>query len=382
MNSAFGDVLSQHTASERISNPESETFVTLRLNGNGAVRRKVGEGKTPQAFSGYRVNAGQFIYSRIDARNGAFAIVPSELDGAVVSKDFPVFDIDTSLVDPRYLLSFVTTTTFIDGIRRLSFGATNRQRVKEEIFLRLPLVLPPLNEQRRIAAILDKADELRTKRRQALAQLEILTQSIFHSMFGDPIRNDRNWRTVRLDQLGRITTGNTPSRAVDSNFGDFIEWIKTDNINIPRATLSPASEGLSETGAAKGRIVEPGSVLMTCIAGSPNVIGNVAIADRRVAFNQQINAFTPNEGPTYYWYGLLLGIKRSVQAASTGGMTGMVSKSTLAAIDAIETPLELQQTFATRVAAVERLKESHRKHLAELDALFASLQHRAFKGEL
>lgn len=86
--SALADVLVFAGRPERISSPASEKFVTVKLNGRGAVRRPIGSGKTPVPFTGYRIRAGQFIYSRIDARNGAFAIVSEDLDGAVVSKDF------------------------------------------------------------------------------------------------------------------------------------------------------------------------------------------------------------------------------------------------------------------------------------------------------
>jgi type I restriction enzyme S subunit len=201
-------------------------------------------------------------------------------------------------------------------------------------------------------------------------------------MVGDPVTNSRAWPQQKLNTLGRIATGNTPSRGVPENFGDYLEWIKTDNINTPEAIVTPAREGLSEQGARKARIVQSGSVLVTCIAGSPGVIGNVALTDRTVAFNQQINAFSPNSGPHLYWYALLKSMKPLVQKASSGGMKGLVSKSALSAIDTIVVPEAIQIEVAERLTAVERLKVRHRAQLAELEALVASLQHQAFRGEL
>ena len=146
--------------------------------------------------------------------------------------------------------------------------------------------------------------------------------------------------------------------------------------------LTEALEGLSTEGKSRGRYAPAGSILMTCIAGSPRVIGNVAVADREVAFNQQINAFVPHEGPAEYWHQLLTALQPATQKLSSGGMKGLVSKSALSTLEIPITPLELQQVFAERVAGIEKLKEQHRAQLAELDALFASLQHRAFRGEL
>ena len=113
----------------------------------------------------------------------------------------------------------------------------------------------------------------------------------------------------------KIVTGNTPSRAKPENYGTYIEWIKSDNINTENTYISKAKEYLSEMGFQKCRFVDKGSLLMTCIAGSINSIGNVAITDRRVAFNQQINAIVPNQDEVLYIYWLMLLSKPIVQGA-------------------------------------------------------------------
>ena len=383
MTTVFADVLSQHGETERIVRPESETFLTLRLNGKGAVRRKVGDGKTPQKFSGYRVNSGQFIYSRIDARNGAFAIVPKELDGAVVSKDFPVFDIVESRVDPRYLLGLVTTKEFVDGIRRLSFGATNRQRVKEEIFLGLPLVLPALDEQRRIAAILDKAEELRTQRRQALVHLDTLTQSIFHSTFGSGVPAQSQHPVVKMGEVLVSATYGSSEKAATS--GD-VPILRMGNLTYGGDLDFTDLKYLGANQPDK-YLLRNGDVLFNR-TNSADLVGKTAMfrGNGPLAYAGYLIRLRTSEDllPEYLTTFMNLpSTKRLLRnmAKSIVGMANINAKE----VQSIRLPLppvELQQTFATRVAAVERLKESHRKHLAELDALFASLQDRAFKGEL
>ena len=126
---------------------EHEHYITLSSYGKGAHERVIKDGKYPVPFLGYRVSTGQFIYSRIDARNGAYDIVGPELDGFVVSKDFPVYEIDTKKVLPRFLLRSVLSKSFIHQVKNSSFGATNRMRIKEEVFETYSIVLPPLNEQ-------------------------------------------------------------------------------------------------------------------------------------------------------------------------------------------------------------------------------------------
>ena len=106
------------------------------------------------------------------------------------------------------------------------------------------------------------------------------------------------------------------------------------------------------------------------------------MTDREVAFNQQINAFVPVNGDAHFLYAQMLIGKRLIQEASTTGMKGMVSKGRFEQITLLVPPIPRQREFARRVTAVERLKTGHCASLAEMDALFASLQHRAFRGEL
>lgn len=287
------------------------------------------------------------------------------------------------LVSPKFLLYALRTNDFRVQLSRFVNRAVNQASVSVSNLSKTIIPLPPLQEQQRIAAILDAADELRTKRRESLAQLDALLQSTFLEMFGDPVTNPKGWETDEVSRLGEVVTGNTPSRERSDYYGTAIEWIKSDNINDPSFVLTPAKEGLSEAGIAVARIAPQGSILITCIAGSPSCIGNAAIADRDVAFNQQINAFIP--GPRidpWFAFGLFLLGKKLVQNASTNSMKGMVSKSAFSAIQLICPPIELQRVFASRFEAIKRQKKRLHEQLTELDTLFAAIQSRAFRGEL
>lgn len=174
------------------------------MHGAGAVERAIGDGKTPVKFSGYRVSPGQFIYSRIDARNGAFAIIPQELAGAVVSKDFPIFDVRHDRISTEYLIHFFRSGKLQQLIRARSRGATNRQRVKEDEFLQFTIPLPSLEEQRRIAAILDHADALRAKRSRISEKLKKISEALFSqvSHSGDWPRRPLNELCLQTGEYG------------------------------------------------------------------------------------------------------------------------------------------------------------------------------------
>ncbi|WP_296226658.1 restriction endonuclease subunit S [Ralstonia sp. UBA689] len=305
-------------------------------------------------------------------------------DAAIVSPAYDVWDVsDFTRVDHRYLERFLRSPQACRFYVTKLQGTTARRRtLPDDIFLSLPVPLPTLPEQRRIATILDQAEALRAKRRQALALLDELAQSVFIEMFGDPVTNPKGWERKPISELGRVVTGNTPSRANAAYYGNAIEWIKSDNLGTANYYATQASESLSPEGKHVARTAPPGSILVTCIAGSPNCIGNSAMIDREVAFNQQINAFTPELGNAHFFYGQIRVGKRLFQADATSAMKGLLNKSRFEQIELLTPPLALQEQFAQRLTAIERLKSTHRAALAQLDALFASLQHRAFAGLL
>ncbi|MDH5672827.1 MAG: restriction endonuclease subunit S [Myxococcales bacterium] len=284
----------------------------------------------------------------------------------------------------RWVWRYMNSAAGRRFFRVMAAGAAGSMPKISGAKLRTMLIpVPPLPEQRRIADILDKADAIRRKRKEAITLTEDLLRSAFLEMFGDPLTNPKGWQVEPLAKLGRITTGNTPSRAVDEYFGDNIEWIKSDNINTPSHYLTRATEGLSAQGRTVGRTAPARSTLMTCIAGSPDCIGNVALADREVAFNQQINAVTPHDGVDHrFLYVLLLVGKHLVQAASTNSMKGMVSKGKLAEVRVPVPPLRAQRRFGETFDRVLRIGQRQESAFHDAELLFAATVQRAFSGQL
>ena len=172
-----GEVLHQTLKTERIVDTLKEKYVTVALHGLGARERNI-DVYDPKPFSAYRIKAGQFIYSRIDARNGAFSIIPEVLDGAVVSKDFPVFDIDTTKIMPQMLLFSMLDENFIQQIKQNSLGSTNRQRIKEDVFLEYQIVLPPIDVQQAFEAFVKQSDKSKFELEQAIQKVDNLIKSL------------------------------------------------------------------------------------------------------------------------------------------------------------------------------------------------------------
>lgn len=162
---------------------ENYKQITARLWGKGLTLRGEVPGSAIAAARQYCAKAGQFLISRIDARHGAFGIVPEDLDGALVSNDFPCFNIDASTVLPHFFEWYSRTPEFIDLCRRASEGSTNRVRMKEAKFLKMTVPLPSLDEQRRIVEKLDRVAALVDERRNAIEAAERETQALLLKAF-------------------------------------------------------------------------------------------------------------------------------------------------------------------------------------------------------
>ena len=278
-------------------------------------------------------------------------------------------------LDRSYLAHFLLQPAMVDFANSRATGA-NLPRLSPRSLAEFSIPLPALPEQRRIAEILDRAEALRAKRRAALVQLDSLTQSIFLHIFGDPRLNPHDWKLYQLKELGRVKTGGTPPSAKSGMFDGPIPFVTPGDLE----SESTVKRTLTKDGADEVVTVREGSTFVCCIGAT---IGKMGRASVRSAFNQQINAVE--------WSGLVnddfglatLSFFKS-QIAKRGSSTTLpiLKKSLFEQIEIPVPPIELQQTFADRVSKLACLKMRHREAIGQLGALFASLQNRAFRGEL
>jgi len=277
------------------------------------------------------------------------------------------------------------------GLNKLNKAAAVPGLNREDAY-RQRLLLPPLPEQRRIAEILDKADELRTKRRAALAQLDTLTQSIFLGMFGDPAVNGWQMTTVAhvaAEVDGAIRTGPFGSQLLHSEFIDegIIAVLGIDNA-VENEFRWGDRRFISEAKYRQLRryTVYPGDVLITIMG----TCGRCAIVpdDIPAAINtKHLCCITLNRTkclPAFlHAYFLRHPIARSYLARKAKGaiMEGL-NMGIIKEMPIPLAPIELQRAFAQRLAAVGDVKAAQRRSQTESQNLFRSLQHRAFRGEL
>jgi restriction endonuclease, S subunit len=278
-------------------------------------------------------------------------------------------------LDQKYL-SFVIDfyrTKLLSAAR----GATFLQISKADIET-LMIPLPPLGEQKRIAEILGRVAEAEQHVQDTLELLDEVAKSSFYTFCGIP---DHFERRKKIGEIAIVATGNTPPRKDPSNYGSYIEWIKSDNLGSIFPT--PASEFLSEEGLKRGRVAAPGSLLMTCIAGSIKSIGKCSVVNRKVAFNQQINSIKPvNNEDLYYLYLLFYVAPYLVQRRSTGGLKGIVKKSSLEMCEIPWPERKVRQMIGTFCQEWINCHLLVMRKLSLLQELQKSLATRAFAGLL
>ena len=331
----------------------------------------------------YEVSDGDVLVTNMGTVGRACA-VPAGTQRSIISSHLIKVSLNRSRADPNYLCWMLNYSPLVVAqIRAKSHGAImagfNSSLLKS---LRIPL--PPLAEQKRIAGILDAADALRAKRREALAQLDTIIQSTFLDMFGDPVTNPMGWKVVQFETIGASRLGkmlDNGKQAGDrqspylANFN--VQWGRFELNELRQMDFDEADREEFQLRDGDLLICEGGEVGRTAIwrreldgVYFQKALHRVRLASRRAV---------PEYVMYYMWF-----------MAQNGGFRDFTNTATIAHLTGIKLkslptplpPFDLQCRFATIFESVEQQKASQRAHLAELDTLFASLQSRAFRGDL
>ena len=296
------------------------------------------------------------------------------------STEFHVIRADSQRLDPRYLAHFLRQPRIRrEGEQRMT-GSAGQRRVPKQFLAELILPVPALSEQRRIADILDKADALRAKRRAALAQLDALAQSVFLDMFGDPITNSRGWPLETISALGSIERGISKHRPRNDPrlLGGPYPFVQTGDVANCDGYIRSFTSTYSEAGLRQSRLWPAGTLCITIAA----TIAKTGILTFDACFPDSVVGFKSSEKANVEFVrGWLSFLQASLEARAPESAQKNINLKILRCLEVPIPDLKLRRTFADRVSSIQRVKCSQRASVGALDALFASLQHRAFRGE-
>ncbi|MFG3095485.1 restriction endonuclease subunit S [Streptomyces sp. NPDC048202] len=290
---------------------------------------------------------------------------------------------DREILDARYLYHYLTSVDMYPLAQ-----STTVPSIRKTDLERLQVPLPPLAHQKRIVATLDQVEALRAKRRQAIALLDDLAQSIFLHMFGGNAVDRAD--IAPLSSVAHIASGITKGRKVPSGDLETLPYMAVANVQDRRLVLSNVKE-ISVSPEERSRYALEFDDLLLTEGGDPDKLGRgtlwreelpvclhqnhifrVRISQRDLVDPVYLNWIVSSDHGKRYF--------RRTAKQTTG--IASINKTQLGAFPLPLPPLTEQLEFRRRVEQVTTEQKVHRAHLATLDELFASLQHRAFAGTL
>lgn len=296
--------------------------VTIRTNGKGVMVRDREVGLNIGTKRQFLATEGQFLISKIDARNGAMGLAPKEVDGAIITADFLAFDIDQTLVHPYFFFLLSVTKQFVDFCQSCSSGTTNRQRLDEQLFLNLKIPLPPLDMQQALVTEYQEAlrqtalyefnakqleggleaytmqelglevTKIEVQKGWQFIDLTDLSRWSLRAVLKDLARSTRNslYPVKRLGQLCDSRSGGTPNKANTSFWNGSIPWVSPKDMKvdfIERAEDYITEQAIEQSAAP---LLEPGHLLFVVRSGILQHTVPVAVNRVAVSINQDMRA--------------------------------------------------------------------------------------------
>lgn len=332
--------------------------------------------------SKFRFTSRHILYGKLRPYLGK--ITCPDFEGVCSTDILPV--LPNKDMDRRYVCYYLQQPHIVDFANSQSSGA-NLPRLSPTALSQIPLPVPPLSEQKRIAEILDRAEALRAKRRAALALLDELTQSIFLDMFGDPVSNPKGWKQ---SQLGEIC-------GVGSSKRVFVEELVENGIPFYRGTeIGQLGEGNFVTPSlfitkkhysslkSHTGVPQQGDLLLPSICPDGRIFQVNSDApfyfkDGRVLW---IKVDTARLNSSFLRHHLKQVFRSDYSKVASGTTFAELKIFSLQGLNIHVPPIEHQLRFEFAIETIARHRVQLSSHLNCIDQLFASLQHRAFRGEL
>lgn len=386
---SLGEVL--HKSEDWIQLHPNRTYkeVTVRLWGKGVTLRKEVAGAEIASAKRLQVHANQFIISRIDARNGASGLIPEELEGAVVSNDFPVFTPISNLLDPHYLGWLSKTKGFVELCKAASEGTTNRVRLKEERFLETQITFPPLPEQRRLVERIDelaaKIGEAKNLRNRLTDESAAFMKATMRAVFTELPESEATLHSVCSAIIDCLHSN--PIYADDG-----IPTVRSPDVGWGQLLLGTArktNEAEYRRRTSRGEPA-PGDIVVVREGGGTGKAGMVE-EGQQFSLGQRVMMFRPNQDKVepkfllYQWLSPLIFddqiIGRMKGSASPHLNIGAAREFKLR-VPSLERQRKVVSYLDQFRERFDRVEQHKLATVAELEAMIPAILNRAFRGEL
>ena len=326
------------------------------------------------------VMGGDILISRLPDPIGRACIVPNLDTDMITAVDCTIIRVNSDKCDKHYLLHSLSSPQYYWQIDKHVVGST-RSRISRKNLQTIILPLPPLEVQRKIADVLDRASALIEKRKAQIDKLDLLIKSQFIEMFGDPVTNPKGWKKKKLSFLGELNRGISKHRPRNDPklLGGIYPLVQTGDVANSGFYINSYSSTYSEVGLAQSKLWNKGTLCITIAAN----IAKTAILSFDACFPDSIVGFLPNSEInitfTYYWFCFF---QKILEEQAPESAQKNINLKILNELDVIVPPISIQTQFADLVQNVETQKSLLQQSLAKLEQNYKSLMQKCFHGEI
>lgn len=285
------------------------------------------------------------------------------------------------IVDTKYLYYYFKSHEGINQIESIS-SATAQKKFNKTSFRNLQIPLPSLDTQKKIADALDKADEIRRKRQEAIDKLDELVQSVFLDMFGDPVKNEKNWKLKKFGEIGTLERGKSKHRPRNDEIllGGKYPLIQTGDVANSGGYITEYTQTYSEIGLKQSKLWDSGTLCITIAAN----IAKTGILTFDACFPDSVVGFKPDEKQTntefiQVWLSFL---QKILEESAPESAQKNINLSILRDLDMIVPPIDKQNQFRSIYNMIFKEQDIMNNSDNDKNNLFNSLMQKAFMGEL
>lgn len=384
--------------------------VTVSTKGGNITIRDEKDGKLIGTKKQFVIHEGQFLLSKIDARNGAYGVVPTIAEGAIITGNFWTYDVDCERIIPQFLTLVTKTQQFLDFAEKSSNGTTNRHYLQEDAFLNQQIPLPNIEEQEKILKeynehikqALDKQecilslsqksrmvifDTLGIKQKEAephgalLQFIRLKDTTTRWDVFAETFSIESKYH---IDSLGKyivqISTGTTPPTTHPEYFDGNVKFFTPTDLGNDKY-LTCSSRTISDIAITdkKARVFHRGDILFVGIGSTVGKVG--IVEDEIVSSNQQITGFTIDSNrinPEYVYY--YLNYNRDISTADQSKTTlPIVNQEKICKIPIVVPPIEIQNQIVSTLDRLYKIAKQNEKEIPLLkERAFSTFEHIIF----
>lgn len=292
------------------------------------------------------------------------------------STDCLVYNTTSKEIDLKFIYYYIKSNS---NILENGFHGAGLKHISSNYINNIKVPLISLEKQKQIVSQLEKLEKLKEKKEQNIQRCDELIKSIFYDMFGDPVKNEKNWPKYKIEELCDTNSGGTPNRSKKEYYNGDIPWIKSGELN--QGYIYSAEEYISKLGLdnSSAKLIPNNTVLLAMYGATAGKVGFLKIT---AATNQAICAISPKRDLNkIYLYFYLKTLEKQFINSSIGGGQPNISQKIIKRTDILVPPIDIQTKFGKKLQLIEKFKEKQVKSKEEIDNLFNGLMQKYFNWE-